>query len=269
MAEGVGRAAQGAARMTPALERLHAGVNQIRQQYNAATIFNVQLAGPVTLQTGTYAYTLDPAGYVTFTPQTWTTTTMYTAATNAGTLHARAEFAEYRDEYVRPLLQPRERTEEEIAAQAERDRVWREQQAERRRHLDAAAAERAERLRVANERARDLMRAVLTDAQWEQFDTGQPITVRGSAGGLYQVVCNGTNGNVRHIAEDGTTLATLCAHPYGYDGDRRELPVTDLHAGQVLALQADEQGWLSRANVHYGARPAHYVAPADDDDTDW
>lgn len=255
---------EGIGQMVPAVQAIAEQVQEIRQARSAilSGTYWGALHGTngtnTTFTAGTIAYAQSTGGYVTYTggaPQTWTTTT-FPADLTPRLNTPRAEYRELLDDQ-----EPRELTEEDRAAR-EQVRVEHERRtAEMHRVRAEREAELWARVEAANERARDLLRSVVTDEQWQEFERDNSITVRGSAGGLYSVVCSGTNGNVRYLSEGGEVLGTLCAHPHDYT-DEGDIPTTDLHAGQVLALATDEQAWLSKANVHWGVMPPHYVPAA-------
>lgn len=118
-----------------------------------------------------------------------------------------------------------------------------EEEREERRRRDLEAAQRRE---AATERARDLLRLVLSDEQWADFEAGKSFHVIGSDGGRYRVRY-GTTGNVALVRDD-QVIERLCAHPRLYEIGG-VLPTEDVLAAQVLALRHDEAGFRAVANI--------------------
>ena len=81
------------------------------------------------------------------------------------------------------------------------------------------------------------------------------MPVRGSHGTRYEVECWHIDGNVRWYEADGSLGGRLCCHPHGADPQGGRIPLHDLVAGQILALRADEPGWLGAANLYEGTHP--------------
>lgn len=112
---------------------------------------------------------------------------------------------------------------------------------------EAAAGPRA---RQTAARARDTLKRFLTAEQWASYEARSwfDFTVEKS-GHRYRIAAGRIN-NVRRIDSAGETLVGYCAHAAGAG-----LPDADIHLGQMLALKADEEGFLAKANIWYGSYP--------------
>jgi hypothetical protein len=141
------------------------------------------------------------------------------------------------DEQIRQENELRERR------RIERDRVWREQQAQR-----TAAQVKAIRL----------LKHLLSDEQRAELDAHGQFHVQGSRGRRYCIRANGQSGNVAWVDDAGKELGRFCAHP---DGSQGYLPDADAWLAQAMALQTDEDAFLAVANVHAGRRPSGLIVP--------
>jgi GAF domain-containing protein len=140
----------------------------------------------------------------------------------------------------------REETAEEHAereaARVELRRLQEERDAERLRRAEEQRLERNQ----ARDRARELLRSLLSDAQWASYEENGWFEVRGSRGGRWRIRDRGQSGNVDLMPEIGDERdATYCAHPPG------GLPDADAHIAQMLALVTDEEAFVRVANVRY------------------
>jgi len=144
---------------------------------------------------------------------------------------------------------------EQRRLERERQRVERERQlAEYARREAEVQAERE----AAYARARDLLYRLLTAEQRAEHADRGTITVRGSEGNVFRLETSHYAGNVSWVDEHGgDVLGTMCAHPRNCDLDGHGMPSDDIFAGQVLALQTDERGFVSVAN-HCGGRLPEY-----------
>jgi len=120
----------------------------------------------------------------------------------------------------------------------------------------------------AEKRAAELLLRVLNSREQAHFRRTGKILISGSEGGVYEIVRNGYVGNVvphqrvkvgglrPMLAQAGSGL---CAHPHmtvaKLDGRGHEtLPMTDAYISQILAIKANEKGFLRIANLyHYRA----------------
>lgn len=144
--------------------------------------------------------------------------------------------------YTTRNYQPEPETEEQ--------RTEREAQLEQIR--ERVHARRHEHKKI-KERARTLLRSVLTEEQWRDWETLEQFTVVGSHGGRYRIM-SGSVGNVYWFDDNGD-IARYCAHPQLVDAEGRNLPNEDVLAAQTLALMTDEAQFIRTANVHHRYRP--------------
>lgn len=124
-----------------------------------------------------------------------------------------------------------------------------DQKAERER-MEAEAVARMEEQQelraAAGERALELLRSLLSDAQWASYQEKGWFEVRGSSGRRWRVRSRGQSGNVDLMPEAGEERdATYCAHPPG------QLPDADAHVAQMLALVTDDEAFERTANRRY------------------
>ena len=135
----------------------------------------------------------------------------------------------------------------------------------------AASRARATKLRLEKERkarqprekARTLLRSLLTEEEWQSWREHNSVRLLGSEGGLYEIGCGWAGMLYKLDPATSEPLAKLCCHPPSH------FPVEDRVATLVLALRADENDVLHRANVHHfsdeekrrvRARRAHRLA---------
>jgi hypothetical protein len=140
---------------------------------------------------------------------------------------------------------PVQESEDQRREREERQRA----DAERRAREDA---ERKAAQAKANDRALGLLKSMLTDQQWADYEGRGWFEVRGSRGRRWRIRKGGQSGNVDLMPEQGEVReASFCAHP------RDWLPNADAHLAQMLALVADEEEFVRVANVHHGRRPVY------------
>jgi hypothetical protein len=144
--------------------------------------------------------------------------------------------------------QARVEDEEQRYQQQARVRVQEEEFQRYRQEASRRRLAEAERIKGAQQRALALLDSLLSPAQREHNAQHAQIPVTGSAGGLY-LIETGTfvHGNVVETDAHGCRLRRLCAAPAMYQGNKA-LPDADGWVGQLLALQADEPGYLAVAN---------------------
>lgn len=111
----------------------------------------------------------------------------------------------------------------------------------RRTHEHEVVGESPEERALAQERSRSLLRELLDEHEYQQLmrrgylDVASPSR----ASRVYRIPC--FDGRVR-IYEDGRPLVELCVRPVV------TLPTNDLIILHKLMIQANEQGYLARAN---------------------
>jgi hypothetical protein len=159
--------------------------------------------------------------------------------------------------------------EERVARAAERERrmeAERERQERVRAETERLNAERA----AAQERATEFLRSLLDDRQILQLDRRERIEVLGSRGTRFAIDPRHVDGNVWWSrdpgdVEDGQPVCgRICCHPASDDTEGRRIPIPDLIAGQVLAVQTDEATFCAAANVYDNGRPSYRVGPSAD-----
>jgi hypothetical protein len=122
-------------------------------------------------------------------------------------------------------------SEEERAARFERERVWREREAER----TAKAAE-------AEVRAKELLESMLTPKQLKQLAEKSEFEVVSQTGKRY-AIAKGSAGNVHSLDERRRKVARHCIHPTDC------VPCWDAMLSQLMWLRWNEAEFLKVANT--------------------
>lgn len=146
------------------------------------------------------------------------------------------------------------RTPEEIQADADAAQARREEAS--RRELAARAA-RAE----AEDRAMELLMALLTEEETRHFIEHDEIQVRSEHGNLYVIEKRGVHGNIRQVDEHGCLLGRICVAPRMRDEQQRTLPYADGWIGQYLMLKHDEDLIIGRGNWSFRKPCQHPQVP--------
>jgi len=107
----------------------------------------------------------------------------------------------------------------------------------RRREADRRLAQRNQ----ARDRAKELLRACLTEEQRSDMDRYGRFEVVGSNGGRYQLNISSYSGNIYSVDAHGGFGGCLCAH------GRDDLPLADHLLLQKLAIESDEAKFLATA----------------------
>jgi hypothetical protein len=110
----------------------------------------------------------------------------------------------------------------------------------------------------AEERAKETLESLLTQEQIEDLRRTKAFELITQSGRRYRIR-RGVSGNVR-LVEDGREVEALCAHPRTslHDDAGRylgALPSEDVMIAQMLALNADEEGFRRIANITPMRRP--------------
>lgn len=130
--------------------------------------------------------------------------------------------------------EPREWTAEELAAQEERDRRWREADNQRRQ-------ERAE----ADRKAQKLLGSCLTKRQRKTLREQSYFDVRSirsdGQATVYRIH-RGSQGNVYEVDADGRQVRRFCIHPI-------DVPAADAMLAQKLLLETDPAAFERIANI--------------------
>lgn len=141
----------------------------------------------------------------------------------------------------------RTETDEQRAERVEQERVYRERAVEQERARDDARRLHVEQREAADARARELLFSFLDDEQRANYERDLRFDVIGSAGTRFTIGA-GCTGNITAWRADGTLYGRVCVHPGG------NLPMPDMHLGQMLELQADEEAFMRIANLYEGER---------------
>jgi hypothetical protein len=166
------------------------------------------------------------------------TTTRYTI-----TDEARVIWEGWNDQYRPTEIQM---VRQEVRADVEQ----RAREMESRRQLQQAQyLKRQEERIVAEARALELLRFILSPEQEYEMETAQRITVQAPSGRRYRVETHRqtVHGNVVEIDEHGCPLQRGCVAPDMYDAGGA-LPTADGWVGQILALQHNEEELRAKAN---------------------
>ncbi len=127
---------------------------------------------------------------------------------------------------------------EMVRSLRERQRVnYERQQAEYAAERERLAAER----KLADEKADQLLRDVLTPEQLEEFAALQYFTITSQSGKRYRIRL-GRAGNIEELDEAGNPSHKICCHPAD------NVPDKDTIVVQKLLLEHDEVEFLRQAN---------------------
>lgn len=110
------------------------------------------------------------------------------------------------------------------------------------RVLAEAAAKREEEQRLADARAKELLKGALVQAQLERFERDECIPVDTAKGNKY-LIRKGRTKNIDVLNPDGTVKHRLCVHPAS------DCPDFDTMLAQKLWLEHSEDEILRMANV--------------------
>jgi hypothetical protein len=182
---------------------------------------------------------------VTYSSNVWEnwntgTTTTYGSISTTWTVWVQGAVSAGANVRVVPSWQAPQLSEEERARhEAER--------AERAKQARIKAEEAARLAEQAKDRARDLLRLLLTEEQWAAYEEAKEFVVTAASGRRYKIV-HGYAGNIHLLGDDDGTDERLCIHPSMYI-DGGPLPVEDALASQVLMLTADEERFRNVANI--------------------
>ncbi|MFI0481716.1 hypothetical protein [Actinomadura sp. 9N215] len=111
----------------------------------------------------------------------------------------------------------------------------------------ASIEERAEKRKMLAEKARRILLDLLDDENRQRLKQHNRVEITGSNGGRF-LVAVGYSGNVYRLDARGGILQSYCAHPYMMLRDATELPYEVAMISQILAIRADETGFLRVAN---------------------
>lgn len=97
----------------------------------------------------------------------------------------------------------------------------------------------------AEQKARDTLRDLISEADWRRYVTNGFIMVRGESGKWYQIF-RGGEGNVR-IYQGGKLFGSVCIHSL-------DCPPTDHVIAMKMLVEFDEDAVISEGNFHSGQR---------------
>ncbi len=108
--------------------------------------------------------------------------------------------------------------------------------------LKAKLKERRQK-RVARQRARALLKSLLTAIEWSEYQRYGSVQVVGSLGGKYEVG-GGTMGMVTQLDDDYNPIQKICYHP------STQYVVEDRVAAVILDIKCDESRVRTQGNKH-------------------
>jgi len=133
-------------------------------------------------------------------------------------------------------------TEEQKKERKAREAEWRAQEAERNRLWQEQETLRVKAAHEANERAEKLLLEHLADEERERYQRSGYFLIRGQSGKLYKIK-KGTHGNVFLLDEETKKeKVSYCVQPSG-------VPVADANLAQALYLKHAEADFLKAANA--------------------
>jgi len=137
---------------------------------------------------------------------------------------------------VRQAVERRRPSEEEVRANLEREKTWREAEEKRKREEEEAKA-----------KAEILLRRHLSPEQQEDLDKKNCFFLH-IGEERYQIV-RGQHGNVKLLDEDGKIKRSFCIHP------KVKVPDADAMLAQKFLLETDKDAFYKIANItEYGGR---------------
>jgi hypothetical protein len=132
-----------------------------------------------------------------------------------------------------------EETDEQREARLQREEEARQErerrEAERKEQLRKQEEERA----LAQAKATELLREVLTEKQLAEYEKSKQFTVIAASKKRYVIR---ESGAPLEVDKEGKTLASYCIHPSTW------FPKQDIMLGHKLMLEDDEENWLRIAN---------------------
>lgn len=194
--------------------------------------------------------------------EVWDAWRNMTTGTGTGTITIPMQYEMVWNEWVTDD-ERRRRTEE--MQQQRRDLM--QQERERRSRDELERAQRLEQLEAAHQRGLELFKMLLTPEQRQELARDLRVTVRGNAGGLYQIDCHGrsVHGNIHATDEHGCRLGNLCVAPGMRDrlddGRLRTMPTSDGWVGQLLSIRHNEEELLAKANWSFQQQCRHPEVP--------
>lgn len=173
----------------------------------------------------------------------WTSNATSTTASSGDTiwvtwvdehLHTRQGVEDYRRRIYGEFPQPRETEEQRWKRIAKTE--------ENQRKFNQEVAERKAKEAARKERARQLLREVLSDAQNKDLDEKGYFDIQCISGAKYRIN-KGRSNNVKKVDQSGKIVESLCFHP------QEQLDDYDTMCLQKMMLQFDEEGARRSASV--------------------
>ncbi len=97
--------------------------------------------------------------------------------------------------------------------------------------------------KAAKERARILLKSVLTPSQWREYEEQGTITISSQSGRRYRLDNRTIVRNISRLDENDQVVELLCCHP------TEDLPVEDVLVAQKLHLECAEESFRRTANI--------------------
>lgn len=133
---------------------------------------------------------------------------------------------------------------------------------ETRQRREAERLRRLEEIRlatVAEEKARETLKRMLTKDQLKEWDCFDRFTIVGSEGHRFQIGTYSYSGNIAWVDKTGRTRGVYCCHPHmrgtDLDGSTGKIPLCDALIAQKLMLETDEIGFMRTTVVNWGDVP--------------
>lgn len=153
-----------------------------------------------------------------------------------------------------PITPAPYRTPEELQAEADAAQARREEASRQALARQQVAAQ-------AQERAMELLHAILTEEERRYMLEHDEILVRSEHGNMYVIEKRSVHGNIRQTDEHGCLLGRICVAPRMYDEESRTLPLADGWVGQYLMLKHDEDLIIGRGNWSQRRECQHQDVP--------
>lgn len=150
---------------------------------------------------------------------------------------------------VAPAMQ---RSAEEMAAFAERQREQRDIAQRRAEEASRRSLAEKERKAGAQERALALFLDLLTEEERASYEASEhrSVRVRGQGGTFFEMCLDSVHGNIIERDEHGCSLNVVCVAPNMFDTmEQVYMPLADGWIGQLLAIRHDLATFRQRGNT--------------------
>jgi len=154
---------------------------------------------------------------------------------------------------IRPHIERKMETPEERQAREEREVQVAAEREKRQAAQRKKDAQRRRELEEATERAKRLLKSMLTEEQVHDLETKKHFNltvIDGKSGDekIYRID-QGMAGNVKLLGPDGRPIRSYCIHAKTMDDEGRRLPNEDHMLAQKLLLECNEDEFLRIANM--------------------